>query len=294
MQKIVPHVWCDSAAEEAGRYYAKALPHGASTVASRYPTEGLPEFQASLAGQALTVDVTIGDFRIALINAGPEFRPNPSISLMLSFDPLMFGGDAVTARMALDDTWARLAEGGTVLMPLQEYPFSARYGWVQDRYGLSWQLTQTDPAGDPRPFVLTCLTYAGASDGRARDAVAQYTALFGDSAIGTIVPHPGQARVMFSEFRIGDQWFTAMDGGTAHDWFFDCGVSLAVRCADQAEIDAHWQALSAVPAAEQCGWLVDSYGVSWQIVPADLGELMQRPHAFEHMMGMKKLIIDDF
>lgn len=295
MQKIIPNIWCNGTAEEAGRFYADALPGGVAQVTSRYPTEGLLDFQEPLAGQALTVDVTIGDFRFTLINAGPEFRPNPSISFMVNFDPLMFDGDPAAARDALDAVWAHLSDGGEVLMPLQEYPFSQRYGWVQDRFGFTWQLTLTDPTGDPRPFIIPSLTFVGRSDGRAREAVERYTSLFPDAAVGTVMPYPGEQRVMFSEFRIGDQWFTAMDGGaTDHEWFFDCGVSLEVRCADQAEIDTYWDALSAVPEAEQCGWLADEFGVSWQIVPENMGELMQRPDAFAHMLQMKKLVIADF
>jgi predicted 3-demethylubiquinone-9 3-methyltransferase (glyoxalase superfamily) len=85
-----------------------------------------------------------------------------------------------------------------------------------------------------------------------------------------------------------------MDSGVEQQFEFGCGVSLEVQCTDQAEIDRLWEALSAVPEAEQCGWLADRFGVSWQIVPADMAELMQRPDAYEHMMGMKKLVIADF
>lgn len=99
---------------------------------------------------------------------------------------------------------------------------------------------------------------------------------------------------MFSEFRVGDQWFAAMDSGVEQDFTFNGAISIEVRCENQAEIDRYWEALSAVPDAEQCGWLVDPYGVSWQIVPADLGELMERPNAFANMMQMKKLVIADF
>lgn len=98
---------------------------------------------------------------------------------------------------------------------------------------------------------------------------------------------------MFSDFRIGDQWFTAMDSGVEQDFSFTCGMSLEVQCEDQAEIDRLWDALSAVPAAEQCGWLVDAFGVNWQIVPANMGELMERPGSFQHLLAMKKIVIAD-
>ena len=163
----------------------------------------------------------------------------------------------------------------------------------------------TDPAGDPRPFILPALMFGGPAQNRAAEAVDHYLAAFSGGSFGTcalgnralyteafgpVVP----GSVQFSDFRIGDQWFVAMDAGMEQDFTFDCGVSLLVHCKDQAEIDRLWERLSAVPEAEQCGWLADRFGVSWQIVPENMEELMQRPHAFEHMLEMKKLVIADF
>ena len=99
---------------------------------------------------------------------------------------------------------------------------------------------------------------------------------------------------MYADFQLAGQWYVAMDNGAEQEFGFDCGVSLEDDCADQAEIDRYWDAMSAVPEAEQCGWLADKFGVSWQIVPANMGELMARPDGYEHMMQMKKLVIADF
>lgn len=82
---------------------------------------------------------------LTLINAGDEFRPNGSVSFMLNFDPLRFDHDAASA--ALDQTWAKLSDGGTALMDHGEYPFSPRFGWVQDRFGVNWQLL-SDRSGE--------------------------------------------------------------------------------------------------------------------------------------------------
>lgn len=298
-QKIVPNIWFQGDADEAGEFYASALPRTTTSVSARYPDE-LPDWQREFAGKTLTVDVSIDGYLITLINAGTEFSPTPSISFMLNFDPLLFEGDASLARAQLDQTWGRLAEGGSVLMPLDEYPFSKRYGWVQDRYGATWQLVLTDPAGDPRPFVMPSLLFGGAAQNRAKEAIDFYTELFDDTAVGIVAEYPqptGPAEagsVMFSDFQLAGQWFAAMDSGAEQAGSFTSGVSLEVRCADQAEIDRMWEALSAVPEAEQCGWLVDRFGVSWQIVPENMGELMARPGAYERMLEMKKLVIADF
>lgn len=299
MQRFVTNIWCDRKAQEAGDFYASVFPNTHSAVESTYPNEGLLDFQQEFAGAPLTVAVDLDGTRIVLINAGSEFSPNPSISFTLGFDPSRFDGDALAARAQLDAIWEQLSDGGSVLMPLQEYPFSARYGWVQDRYGVSWQLTLTDDSRGTRPWVMTSLLFSGPSQNLAADAVDRYLELFPDSELGMRVPYPeatGPApagAVMYSDFRLGDQWFTAMDSGADQAWPFTCGMSVEVACADQPEIDRLWEALSAVPEAEQCGWLVDPFGVNWQVVPENMGELMQRPDAFAHMMPMKKIIIDE-
>ncbi len=304
MQKIIPNVWCSRTAEEAGAFYATAIPGSASRVESRYPEHGLLDFQRDFAGAPLTVAVDLADprgatTRITLINAGDEFSPNPSMSFILNHDPLLFDGDEAAARTRLDETWAQLAEGGSVLMPLQEYPFSRRYGWVQDRYGVSWQLMLTDPEGDPRPFVIPSLLFGGDAQNHASEAIGLYVSVFEDAEAGNRFPYGRQTgpatpeALMFGEFRIGAQWFSVMDSGVEQDFSFTCGMSLQVDCADQAEIDRLWDALSAVPAAEQCGWLADRFGVSWQIVPADMEALMSRPDAYAHVMTMKKIVIAD-
>ncbi|QYM76558.1 VOC family protein [Leucobacter luti] len=296
-QRIVPNIWCSGTAGDAGSFYSQALPNTSFEIESRYPTTGLLPFQEPLAGEPLTVAVSVGGYRLTLVNAGDEFRPNQSISLMLNFDPLNYSGGVLAARAELDATWEALADGGEVLMPLGEYPFSARYGWVADRYGVNWQLMLTDPAGDPRPFVIPSLLFGAGVQNRAAEAIDFYVSVFSNAAAGMRAPYgestgPASAdALMFGEFRIGEQWFAAMDSGVEQQESFSCGVSLEVKCEDQEEIDRLWEALSAVPEAEQCGWLADKFGVSWQIVPENMGELMERPDAFPHMLQMKKLII---
>lgn len=240
-QTIVPNIWCNRTAEEAARLYADALPDTTWSVAARYPTDDLPDFQRDLAGLPVTVDVVVGDYRFTLVNADDHFAPNSSISFLLNFDPAAFGGEDA-ARARLDQTWAALADGEP-LLALDEYPHSKRYGWLRDRFGMTWQLMLTDPAGDPRPFLTPLLMFSGAAQNRARAAIDAYTALFSDSAVGTLVPYPAASgpadagAVMFADFQLAGQWLAAMDAGAPVDAPFTCGVSLEVRCPDQAEID---------------------------------------------------------
>ncbi len=305
MQKIIPNLWFNKNAEEAGEFYASSFPKTTTSVEARYPETNLLDFQKDFAGLPLVVGVEIDEYRFTLINAGDQFRPNPSVSFMLNFDPRVLGGDAASVRASLDKLWSALSDGGKVLMPLQEYPFSPHYGWVEDRYGVSWQLMFVDPDGlstadDARPFIVPSLLFGGAAQNRAREAIDFYVSLFPDARIGTVAEYPAPSgpapagAVMYADFQLAGQWFVAMDNGAGQEFGFDCGVSFEVDCADQAEIDHYWNSMSAVPEAEQCGWLVDRFGVSWQIVPTDMGELMARPDGYEHMMQMKKLVIADF
>lgn len=296
MQRIVPNIWCHGTAAEAGAFYASVFPESTWSVIARYPETGLPDFQRDYAGKELVVDVTVRGYQLRLINAGSEFSPTPAISFIVSVDPDHFGGDAA-ARATIDRMWSALVDGGEVRMPLQAYPHSGHYGWVSDRFGVNWQLMLVEPDGQDRPGLIPQFLFTGAEP-HARDAIGTYSALFGDPPPTFLMPYPGndhpEDAVMFAGFTLAGQWFSAMDGGTDHAFTFTPGLSLQVDCADQPEIDRLWEALSAVPEAEQCGWLVDRFGVSWQIVPAQMGELMQRPDAYQHMMGMKKLVIAEF
>ena len=268
MSTITPHLWFDTQAKEAAEFYAAVFPD--SSVTSVTTLRDTPSGDSDV----VAFRVWAQDFMA--ISAGPLFSINPAISFIANFDPSR-DGDAASL---IDQVWAQLAADGTVLMPLDAYPFSKRYGWVQDRYGVSWQLILTDPAGEPRPAIVPALTFVGDVSGKAEEATDFYLDVFGDGERGQLVRYPeGMApdvpgTVMFSDIRLGDTWIAAMDSAREHDFGFNEAVSLAVSCADQAEIDRYWDKLSAVPEAEQCGWLKDRYGLSWQITPAEMGEML--------------------
>lgn len=291
MQRIVPNIWFDHTAVEAAELYTSIFPGGRVVDTQHYPTEGLLDFQADMAGKVLMVELELAGYRIMGINAGPEFPLNPSVSFILNFDP---SADP-QAREHLDELWAALSDGGQALMPLQEYPFSPHYGWVKDRYGVSWQLMLTNPQGEPRPFVTPSLMFGHTAQGRATEAIEFYTSLLAGRT-GTVARYPdgpAAGEVMYADFQVLDQWFAAMDAA-GQDFTFSPGMSLMLSCADQAEIDRCWDQLSTVPEAEQCGWCIDRFGLSWQIVPADMGDLMTKPGAYAKLMTMKKIDIAAF
>jgi predicted 3-demethylubiquinone-9 3-methyltransferase (glyoxalase superfamily) len=293
-QKIVPCIWCGGNADELVAFYLSVFPNSEKRARTYYPTEGVADFQRSMAGEVLTVDFAIGGFRITALNGGPEFTPSPMLSFIVNYDP----SREDDARDQLDRAWNKLVKDGKVLMELGEYPFSKHYGWVQDKFGVSWQLMLTNPEGEPRPFLIPSLMYANDNVNKAAEALEYYSQTFGHSRIGTVARYPeaqgevAEGSVMFGEFSVGDQWFAVMDSPTRHEFDFNEGVSLQVECDDQGEIDMLWGRLSAVPDAEQCGWCKDQYGVSWQIVPRNMERLLT-PQNFKTMLAMKKIVIAD-
>ena len=298
-QKIVPNLWFEGNAKEAVDFYASIFPGSKVLYTSFYPKsaeEGLADFQMKFAGDVLTIEFELGQQRFVAINAGPEFKFNPSVSFMVNFDP---SNDA-KALDHLNDLWNRLIDGGQALMPLDAYPFSKQYGWVKDRYGLSWQLILTDPLGEPRPLIIPSLMFTQQNVNLAEMAINFYISVFNDAKPGNLSRYqedtgPAKAgSLMYGDFMLANQWFVAMDTGVEQDFKFNEACSFAVICQNQAEIDSYWEKLSRVPEAEQCGWCKDQFGLSWQIVPENMRELMEKPAAFIHLMPMKKLIIADF
>ena len=217
------------------------------------------------------------------ISAGPLFTFNPSVSFIVNFDPVFFKDSSSPekeARKAIDSAWERLSEGGTVLMPIDQYPFSNRYGWIQDKFGLSWQLILTNPEGDARPSIIPSLMLVGDNAGRAEEAINFYLSVFKDSKMGEMHRYgPDQlpdkeGSIMFADFMLEKSWFAAMDSAREQNFNFNEAISFIVKCKTQKEIDYYWEKLSAVPEAEQCGWLKDKFGLSWQVVPEAMDEML--------------------
>lgn len=268
-QKIVPHLWFDTEAREAATFYSSVFPNSNIT--------NITTLRNTPSGDCDLVSFTVFGQPFMAISAGPLFKLNPSISFMLNFDPAQ---DA-NAKTRIDAVWAKLADDGKVLMPLDKYPFSERYGWVEDKFGVSWQLILTNPEGEPRPSIIPFFMFVGNVYGKAEEASDFYISVFKDAKRGAIARYPAgmepdkEGAVMFTDFKLEGQWFAAMESAHEHNFAFNEAVSLMVSCDDQSEIDYYWEKLSAVPQAEQCGWIKDKFGVSWQIVPADMNAMLQ-------------------
>ncbi|WDT93027.1 VOC family protein [Thermoleophilum album] len=246
-----------------------------------------------LAGQPVLVMST---------NNGPPATANPSISFFVRFDPAL----VADASERLGRLWRELANGGKVLMELGEYAYSPLYGWVEDRHGVSWQLFTPPPDAEPRPTVMVSLLFTD-MDGTAASASAFYRAVFPGSQEaftarladvmpeardGTLTEHGSGERVMYSDFRLGETWFVAMDGGSEHGFAFNEAISLMVECDTQDEIDHYWGALSAVPEAEICGWCRDRFGVTWQVAPSLMHDVLAEgdpARVLRHVEALQKM-----
>lgn len=291
-QRISNCLWFDDQAEEAVRFYTSVFSNSSTGETTHYD-EASAQASGQPLGSVLTMTFAVEGYEFMALNGGPMFKFTPSISFIVHCG----SADKV------DGLWAQLSDGGEALMPLDRYPFSERYGWVQDKYGVTWQLILTQ--GDVKQTIMPSLLFVGEVCGRAEEAINFYTSVFKGSRIGQIHRYGAgqepeeEGTVMFADFEIEGQPFAAMDSAQDHQFNFNEAISFVVNCDTQEEIDHYWEELSSVPDAEQCGWLKDPFGVSWQIVPVQLPELLSDPdpevsrRAMEAMLTMTKLDIEE-
>ena len=282
MQKIVPHLWYDKEAIEAALFYISLFEK--SKLLNVTVIENTPS------GDSELVSFELAGLEFKAISAGPYFKFNPSISLMVACESVE---EVNTKRKAL-------VEGGSELMPLGEYPFSKWYSWVQDRFGLSWQLMLVDDVQTVQKITPNLL-FSSDSCGKAKEAVEFYTEMFTDSEIGLMSRYgegeavSSKAKLNYAAFKLCGMSFSAMDNGFDVDFNFNEAFSFMINCKDQFEIDYFWDRLSAVPEAEQCGWVKDQFGLSWQVVPDNMNEVLyegsrdENQRVIQALFRMKKI-----
>jgi predicted 3-demethylubiquinone-9 3-methyltransferase (glyoxalase superfamily) len=265
MQKITPHLWFDKEAKEAAEFYA-------ATFGGHSQIKNISELHDTPSGDVDIVNFELLGENFTAISAGPYFKFNPAISFIVVCKSIE----------EVEEHWRKLVEGGKVLMELGTYPFSPKYGWLEDKYGLSWQIILDDGHYPYKHKITPTLMFVGNVCGKGEEAMNFYASVFPDSKVGDIVRYPAgmegekEGTVMHGAVTLANQEFFIMDSGQKHEFNFNEAVSFMVNCKDQAEIDYYWEKLSAVPEAEQCGWLKDKYGVSWQVVPIDMDKMMKK------------------
>jgi len=223
------------------------------------------------------------------IDGGPIFKFTPAISLFVNAD----------TEEEVDRLWSVLSPGGNVFMELQEYPWSKKFGWTTDKYGLSWQICLGPRAQKITPFLM----FVGPNHGKAEEAIKFYTSLFPNSAIESIERwEAGQGpevegTVKRAVFTLFGNEYVAMESKQDHGFNFNEALSLLIDCQNQQEVDFFWEKLSANPTSEACGWLKDKYGVSWQVVPSIATRYMSDSNkersgrVLQSLLSMKKIDI---
>ncbi|WP_379962922.1 VOC family protein [Epilithonimonas sp. UC225_85] len=272
---IFPCFWFNQNGSEAAKFYT-AIFKNSKTV------DDTP----------MVINIEIEGQKLMFLNAGPQFRPNMCLSLMLMCD----------SPEEVEHYYQKLSESGKVMMELDGYPWSEKYAWVEDQYGISWQLYYNKEKAKQK--FSPVMMFTGDTAGKCKEAIEFYTNIFPNSKTEGIMEHPeGQGEpagnVAHAQFVINDYVMMAMDSSHNHNSNFTEGTSMTVMTKDQEETDYYWEKLTEGGQESMCGWLKDKYGFSWQIVPHRLIEITnshdveKAKKAFGAMMKMNKIIIKD-
>lgn len=272
LNQIYPCLWFDGQAKAAAEFYCSLFEH--SKVTAENP---------------MVVTFELNGTKIMGLNGGPMFKINPSISLFIIYESIG----------KVNQLWDKLMEGGKALMPIDKYTWSERYGWLQDKFGVTWQITVAD-TDVSNLKIKPSMLFTANQFGRAEEAINFYSTVFDNSSKDLLIHYPEEddnaGKVMYSEFKLDNYGIIAMDGPGVHDYSFNEAVSFVVGCDTQEEIDYYWNKLTEGGEESMCGWLKDKFGVSWQIVPVILPKLLSDPTKSERViqafMKMKKFNIE--
>ncbi|KUY31841.1 VOC family protein [Elizabethkingia ursingii] len=273
---IFPCLWCNGDAKEAAEFYCQVF-GGKITVDT-----------------PVVINIELFGQKLMLLNAGPQFEKNPSISFLIN----------CASEEDVQHYWDMLSEGGMALMELDSYPWSKKYGWIKDKYGATWQLYFGEMQDQK---MIPTLMFMHKNNGKAMEAMEFYTSTFPESKIEGVLKYKdggengeNPENVQHAQFVINNYMLSCMDSSFDHKFDFNEGISLVTMTNDQKETDHLWNTLISGGGRESmCGWLKDQYGVSWQIVPKRLIELMNDSNpeksqkVVQAMLKMQKIVIAD-
>lgn len=281
-QKIIPCIWFEQDVVTIAEWYVSIFP------------DSYVDYTTKLgdtpSGETTIVTLSLFGQFFQFLSAGKLKERNPSISYMIS----------LPTTEEVDELWNKLSQGADILMPLDTYDFSERYGWLKDQHGVSWQVMHN--GGMDVQTIAPCLLFVGDAFGQAEAAMNDWISIFPDSyQLEGHVSRYGkesakeEGKLNYARFVLAGREIVVMDSAEDHKFHFNEMQSLIAFCEDQEDIDTYWDKLTAVPEAEQCGWLQDRYGVSWQIVPWEMEEMMttgtpeQLKRITETFLPMKKI-----
>ena len=270
--ELITCFWFDSKAKEALDFYKDVF-----------------EEVEIISENPMAVNYRLFGRRFMHLNGASGFSINPSISFFIS----------LSTDEEINRIWEKLIQGGNVLMPLNKYPWSEKYGWCADKYGVNWQLMLGHQSSCK---VMPSLLFTGDKNGIAQEAIHFYTHIFENSKTIEISKyekgeHDTEGNIKYAQFELNNFPFGAMDSSAQHKFTFNEGVSFIVTVDTQEEIDFYWNTFKEGGIPARCGWIKDKFGVSWQVVPRILGKLMSdpatAPKATYAFLQMSKFIIAD-
>jgi predicted 3-demethylubiquinone-9 3-methyltransferase (glyoxalase superfamily) len=274
-EKITSCIWYNDGAREAAALYCSAFAD--ATVTAQSP---------------IVTVIDVSGHSLTLLDGGPMFKPNPSISFYYICE----------TSEEIDRIWKAFSKEGTVMMELNKYPWNERYGWLSDKFGVSWQfgLGKVSEVGQK---IIPSLMFVGNQYGRVDEAIEHYSSIFKNSKVESIMRYgkdrasDQEGKVQYAQVKFYDQKFRLMESAGPHKFNFEEGMSLVINCEDQQEIDYYWNRLTEGGEESMCGWLKDKFGISWQVVPTVLAKLMNDPQkagkAAKAFMKMRKLNIEE-
>lgn len=288
MNKIIPCLWFDSEAEEATNFYTSLFKNSKINSITKYGKIG-QEIHHKEENSIMTISFDLNGQKFLALNGGPIFKFSEAVSFYVYCET-----PEETLRL-----FEKFSEGGQVLMPLDKYDWSEKYAWVKDRFGISWQLDVNKINSNQK--ILPSLLFANEKYDKVKEAIEFFTKIFPDSKILMEAPYNQAENIpagtlLFAQFAISGYLINAMSSRYPHKFDFNEAISFIINCKDQKEIDYYWEKLTIGGEERPCGWLKDKYGISWQVVPEILEQLLLDPNksdkVTEAYLKMKKFDID--
>jgi predicted 3-demethylubiquinone-9 3-methyltransferase (glyoxalase superfamily)/uncharacterized protein YndB with AHSA1/START domain len=274
MKTMQPYLWFDDQAEAAAEFYVRSIPDSRIDSVSRYHESG-SEVSGMPAESVMSVSFELGGLSFVALNGGPLYSFSPAVSFFVN---------CATAE-EVDRVWNALSEGGEVMMALGAYAFSARYGWVTDRFGVGWQVMLSPSA----QRVVPSLLFTRDAYGKGQAAIDTYTWLIPDSRVVHEELQP-DGTVLHATLELNGTSFTVMENNQGHEFGFTPAISFLLACDSQEELDRVYGGLADGGETMPCGWLTDRFGVTWQVVPAAMFDLLQDDDPVKAERAMKAML----
>jgi len=280
MSDLHPCLWFDNQAEAAARFYTSLFKNSKMGKVSHYG-DWSTQVTELKPGSVLTASFEILGLPVTALNGGPIFKHTPAFSFFVWCE----------TDEEIEGLWKKLILGGNIRMGMDKYPWADKYGWTSDKYGVEWQLMKAEQKQEIAPALL----FVDKLFGKGQEAIDLYTSHFKNSKVEALSKDAETGVIEHGVFTLDGRKFVLMEGPGTHGYSFTEAFSIIVHCKTQEECDRHTNALSNVPEAEQCGWLKDKFGVSWQVVPYELEKLTdgtaKGQNMLKAMLEMKRLDI---